>query len=151
MQTIPLGTGKCSSFGGPNDVAGVGAQEGLGCIEPTDLSSYWFHRLFLQGNAYNSGLGLARNLNPASLYCAMRWGYTSFDGRQGEILPHRTREEIRHAIFLVESDNGFCFVQAADWGPSTDTGRLIDLSPGALAALKVGTDDVVLVSAIFAF
>jgi hypothetical protein len=75
-QSIPLGAGTCSWFGGPNDT-GVGADEGLGLIEPDDLREWWFRHLFLSGDAFNKHLGLGRNLNPNVFYCAMRWAYGS--------------------------------------------------------------------------
>lgn len=145
MNTKLLGSGKCSFFGGPNDT-GVGVHENLSCIEPSDLSKEWFSRLF---SPINSSFGLARNLNPRALYCAMRWNYGSFDGKRGEILPELTREQIRYAMFYVQSDHGSCFVQAADFGPNWDTGRFIDLSPGVLPFLGVSTDDIVTVTAIW--
>jgi len=148
MQIIPLGSGKCSYFGGAADT-GVGPHEGLGLIEPTDLNDWWFRRIFVMGSGvWDSGKGLARNLDPNASYCAMRWAYGSFAGIYGEILHGYSREQVRRAIIVIEANGNRMFSQAADWGPNTDTGRLIDLSPGDCKRLGVVTDDVVTVSAI---
>jgi len=147
MKIIELGSGKCSYFGGPMD-SGVGAQEGLGLIEPSDLTEWWFRRLFAMPGSYDNGKGLARNLNPSAFYCAMRFGYGSFAGVAGEILPGYSRTQIQRMIFAVTANGNTKFVQAADWGPNTDTGRLIDLSPGVCKALCISTDDVVSVEAL---
>lgn len=147
MITIPLGSGKCSYFGGPMDT-GVGTQEGLSLIDSSDLTEWWFRRLFAMPGAYDNGKGLARNLNPSALYCAMRFDYGSFAGVRGEILVGVPREQVRRSIFVISVNGKRCFAQAADWGPNTDTGRLIDLSPGVCKAIGVGTDDIVTVDAL---
>lgn len=147
-QLIQLGSGKCSSFGGPNDT-GVGNQEGLSCIDNSDLQEWWFRRIFVEPDNWDNNKGLVRNLNPVAFYCAMRWGYGSFNGVQGEILQEFTRETIRRSLFIIEANAKKVYAQAADWGPNTDTGRLIDLSPGICHALGVSTDDKVSVSVLF--
>jgi hypothetical protein len=141
---IPLGVGKCSTFGGPSD-KGVGTTEGLSCVELSDLNEWWFSRCFYPRPP---GYGLACTLNPNTLYCAMRWGYSIFAGVQGEILQGYTREQVRRMIIKVTAGQNVCYVQGVDWGPNTDTGRLIDLSPGAASKLGVSTDDLVMVDAI---
>ena len=135
-------SGKCSSFGGAID-SGVGPKEGLGLIELSDLSEWWFSRLFNQDSIEN-GNGLARSLNTNAFYCAMRFAYTSLGGIQGEILPGYSREQIRRGLFTVCKVAGgpTIWVQAADWGPNLDTGRFIDCSPGVLNAIGAQTDDV---------
>lgn len=148
MNIIPLGSGKCSSFGGMAD-SRVGNLEGLSLIEGTDLNDWWFRRLFVIGaGAWDSSKGLAKNLNPDALYCAMRWGFASFGGVQGEVLSGYSREQVRRAIIIVEARGNRFYGQGADWGPNTDTGRLIDLSPGWCKRLGVSTDDIVTVSAL---
>ena len=132
-------TGKCSSFGGPDDM-GVGRQEGLGLIKQSDLNEWWFSRLFLDDVG---DFGLARSLNPKAFYCAMRFAYGSFGGVQGEILPGYSCDQIRRGLFVVTFNGKSIFVQAADWGPNLDTGRLIDCSPGVLNTLGAVTDSVV--------
>lgn len=137
-----LWTGKCSSFGGPDDM-GVGRQEGLGLIEQVDLKEWWFSRLFLDDSG---DFGLARSLNPSAFYCAMRFAYGSFGGVSGEIMPGFTREKIRRGLFIIFFQDKSVFAQAADWGPNLDTGRLIDCSPGVLAKIGATTDSEVDVS-----
>jgi hypothetical protein len=144
---IPLGSGKCSSFGGPHDT-GVGATEGLSCIDPGDLGEWWFRRLFVSPGMYDNRMGLARNLDPDALYCAMRWGYGEFSGIYGDVLKGFTRDQIRRGLILVTANGINVAMQAADWGPNPDTGRLIDMSPKALSLLKIGTDDIVSVQFI---
>lgn len=146
MTIIPLGSGRCSYFGGPSDT-GVGINEGLGLIEPPDLNEWWFRRLFLSSpGAWNSSKGLARNLNPNAFYLAMRFAYGSFEGIHGEILPGYSREQIRRGGFIVTGKTGSAPSQASDWGPNTDTGRFADLSPGLCKAIGVSTDDEVCIS-----
>ena len=148
MNIIPLGSGKCSYFGGASDL-GVSPQEGLSLIEPTDLNDWWFRRIFVTSpGVWDSGKGLARNLNPQASYCAMRWAYGSFEGIHGEILQGFTRDQIRRAIIVTEANGNRIFQQASDWGPNKNTDRLIDMSPGDCKRLGVQTDDVVTVSAI---
>jgi hypothetical protein len=145
VKVIPLGSGKCSEFGGPND-DGVGRLEPLSCVGLGDLSEDWFGRCF---GPISTGFGLARTLKPASFYCAMRWAYGTFEGQPGEILPGVSRSSVRRALLAVTNAEGkTIFVQAVDWGPNPDTDRLIDLSPGAMAALDLATNDLVSVDAI---
>lgn len=144
---LPLGSGKCSSFGGPLD-RGIGDTEGLSCIDNSDLDVWWFRRIFVSPGSWVNSKGLARNLDPNAFYCAMRWSYGSFGGVQGEILPGYTCDQIRGAVIAISANGNTVFAQPADWGPNTDTGRLIDLSPGILVKLGVETDSIVNVSAI---
>lgn len=144
-QIVPLGLGKCSDFGGPDD-EGVAPLEGLALVSLQDLNEWWFARCFLPPRPH---VGAARTLNPASFYCAMRWAYGDGDGLgNGEILPGVPASVIRRAVFSVSAGGRKIFVQAVDWGPNRHTGRLIDLSPGEVQALGVGTDDLVSVEAI---
>ncbi len=144
-QIISLGTGKCSFFGGPDD-EGVGQLEGLALVSIQDLTDWWFARCFLAPRPH---VGAARTLNPKAFYCAMRWGYGDGDGNGlGEILPNVPASIIRRCLFRVWFGQINVFVQAVDWGPNRNTGRLIDLSPGAVAALGCDTDDLVTVEAI---
>lgn len=145
MNIIPLGSGKCSYFGGAADTD-VGPSEGLGLIEQSDLSEWWFRRLFVSAVQWDNRMGLARNLNPNAYYCAMRFAYASFAGVQGEILPGYSREQIRRGLIFVTANGITIPMSPVDWGPNTDTGRLIDLSPGGCKALRVSTDAEVIVS-----
>jgi len=147
-RVIALGTGRCSDFGGPFD-GGVSPTEGLGLVEVDDLHDDWFARCFLTIDPdIKPPVGLARRLNPQALYCAMRWNFTGLDSKGG-VLFGFSREQIRRGIFRVLAANGrSVFVQAVDDGPNEHTGRLIDLSPEALAKLQIGTDDLVTVEFI---
>lgn len=147
MNVIPLGSGRVSSFGGPGDI-GVGDTEGLSCIDNNDLNDWWFRRIFVSPGSWVNSKGLARNLDPNAFYCAMRWAYGSFDDVQGDILTGYARNQVRRAIIIIEANNKTIYAQAADWGPNTDTGRFIDLSPVILTKLGVETNDAVTVSAL---
>ncbi len=140
-MSFPM-TGTCSTFGGPDDT-GVGATEGLSCIDVSDLGSWWFRRIFLSPGSYNNALGLARNLDPNAFYCAMRWNYGSFNGVAGEVGVGLTRAQIRASLIRLSANGKVVFLQPADWGPNPDTGRIIDCSPAGLAALNCQTDDTV--------
>jgi hypothetical protein len=146
VQVICLGTGKCSDFGGPDD-QGVEQLEGLALVSIADLTEQWFARNFYPPRPH---IGLARSLNPNALYCAMQFAYGDGDdsGKPGPILPGVTHEQLQRAIFAVSAGGKTIFVQAVDWGPDRRTGRLIDLSPGAMRALDLATDDIVSVEAI---
>lgn len=133
-------TGKISYFGGPDD-SGVGPAEGLALLELSDLTSWRYRHLFLAPSMWDNGKGLARNLNPNALYCAMRWNEVGVD--------HSTA---RNAMVKVIASSGVhIWVQPCDYGPGDgkvvdgqqdqDTGRLIDLSPGAVKSLGLQTDD----------
>jgi hypothetical protein len=146
VKLIPLGSGPCSCFGGPND-AGVGAQEGLALVSLTDIGDAWFARLF---GPINPRLGAARNLNPKAFYCAMAWAYGDGDGmgKPGSVLPGYSRDAIRRMIIAVQANGLTTFLQPADWGPDRRTGRLIDSSPAGLAAIRANTDDIVSCTAL---
>lgn len=115
--------GKISSFGGPRD-SGVRPLEGLALYSRTDRDPY---KLFLPG-----GMGMARGLNPKALYCAMRWDYL----RQGA--PAKLRGSIVRVTNPKTAE--IVYLRPVDWGPHERTGRIIDVSPEALAQLRVSTD-----------
>lgn len=145
VQVIPLGTGKCSTFGGPND-EGVSLSEPLALVNFFDLMDPWFARNFLPPRPH---IGMARSLNPKAFYCAMRFAYgTDPEGNRGEILPGFTRDQVRRLVIAVSAKGKTVFLQPLDWGPNRETGRLIDLSPQALVVLDLNTDDPVDVAAI---
>ena len=130
--------GKCSYFGGKDDT-GVGEREGLALIENSDLDHWRYRHLFVSAVNWDNSKGLARNLNPNALYCAMRWSELGLD-----------RSAARNAMVKVSFGSAFVWCQPCDYGPgdgkpvdgqdTRDTGRVIDLSPGALSALGVKTD-----------
>lgn len=122
-------TGKCSTFGGPRDT-GVFASEGLALIEPPDLNEWWFRYLFLRET--DPTAGLARNLDPDTYYCAMRWEY-----------PNQPRSMLRFSFVRVSVGGRHVYCRPVDWGPNSLIDRIIDLSPGAARRLQVKTDDIV--------
>lgn len=127
MKIQPI-IGKCSTFGGPDDT-GVSVKEGLALLGVGDWMRPYWRALFL--NEYNHSLGMARNLNPASFYCAMRWNYRT-----------TAISVLRQSIVRVVSESGnVVWLRPVDYGPNLRTQRIIDLSPGAAAALGVKTDD----------
>ncbi len=125
-------TGTCSTFGGPHDT-GVSLREGLALYEYKDAINSPLTHLFIQ--PLDPKWGLARQLNPWALYCAMRWNYSII-----------SRDVLRRAEVRVKAlSDAMVVCRAVDWGPNANTGRIIDLSPGAAKDLGVSTDDVVTV------
>lgn len=133
MNQLASFTGRCSVFGGPNDTD-VSRTEGLALVEPGDLKNPNFAGLFLSTQPAGT-TGLARRLDPAQLYIAMRWDYT------------KTPRPYLRKICVMVSANGktITTVRPVDWGPNIDTGRIADLSPAVASALDLNTDDVVTV------
>jgi N-acetylmuramoyl-L-alanine amidase len=124
-------TGKCSWFGGPNDM-GVTPDEGLAFIFSVDQAP----QLFLDKQPPGT-TGLARRLDPETFYIACRWNYDK-----------TSKEDLLNLMVVVEAPKTGkrCLAYPADWGPNENTGRLADLSPGLMEALGIGTDDEVTVS-----
>jgi N-acetylmuramoyl-L-alanine amidase len=120
--------GKVSHFGGPLD-SGVSASEGLAFIYDVDTAPHLFLSYQPQGTT-----GLARRLNPAVPYIACRWDYD-------ETPPPVLLEEM--ALVTAPKTGRSIKVYPADWGPHEDTGRVADISPGAMEALGITTDDEV--------
>jgi N-acetylmuramoyl-L-alanine amidase len=120
--------GKVSWFGGPND-DGVAPDEGLAFIYDVDTAPHLFLSYQPQGTT-----GLARRLNPQAYYIATRWDY-------GETPPPVLLEEM--ALVTAPKTGRSIKVYPADWGPHEDTGRVADISPGAMEALGIQTDDEV--------
>jgi N-acetylmuramoyl-L-alanine amidase len=125
--------GKVSWFGGPEDT-GVSPSEGL-ALEAEGVNPIDKPELFLDESPPGT-TGNARRLDPAALYCALRWDYDQFpkDQLAGDEValirsPKTGRSTIAHPV---------------DWGPHTDTGRTVDASPAVLQALGgLQTDDEV--------
>lgn len=128
-------TGKMSTFGGPDD-HGMGVNEGLALFGLPDLHDPRYADLFLPAPPPGT-TGLGRRLNPARYYLACRWDY----GQTPQAF-------LRNAVaLLVNPQNGRSVsARPVDWGPSPDTHRVADLSPGAAAALGLNTDDFVSVT-----
>jgi len=121
-------SGKCSWFGGPNDM-GVSPSEGLAFIYELDDAPH----LFLPSQPSGT-TGLARRLDPAKLYIACRWDYNV-----------TSKDDLLNIKVLVRSPKtGKEFLaEPADWGPHQNTNRIADLSPGLMDALGITTDDTV--------
>jgi N-acetylmuramoyl-L-alanine amidase len=121
-------TGKVSHFGGPLD-QGVGPDEPLAWITAVEQKPEIFLSYQPEGTT-----GLARRLNPASLYLATRWDYS-------ETPPPVLLEEMALVTAPKTGRSVKCY--PADWGPHEDTGRVADISPGAMELLGITTDDIV--------
>jgi hypothetical protein len=82
----------------------------------------------------------ARNLNPKSFYCAMRWEYR---------IEHMSPEEAKRwwankKIVVTNAANGnTVVVRAVDYGPHESSGLAISVSPAALTALGAEVGDEV--------
>jgi len=120
-------TGKCSWFGGPNDM-GVAPDEGLAFIYKYEERP----DLFLAKQPPGTS-GLARRLDPDVFYVACRWDYA-----------RTPKTMLASKVFALVSFQDKSFnAYPADWGPHGQTGRVADLSPGLMAMLGAKTDDVV--------
>jgi N-acetylmuramoyl-L-alanine amidase len=120
--------GKVSWFGGPDDT-GVSADEGLAFIHDVSEQPYLFLPQQPPGTT-----GLARRLNPDKMYIACRWDYDQFP--KSSLLQHTA-----HVMSVKTGKAIQCL--PADWGPHESTDRVADLSPAALTALGLETDDEV--------
>lgn len=80
----------------------------------------------------------ARNLNPNDFYCAFRWNYKKYP-----------KNYLKKCLIKIEcKKNGqvkTVTVKPKDYGPHPRTGRIIDVSPGAMKKLGIKTDDTVTV------
>jgi N-acetylmuramoyl-L-alanine amidase len=126
--------GKCSWFGGPDDT-GVAPDEGLAFIAEVSQAPQLFLSYQPEGTT-----GLARRLNPQAHYIACRWDYD-------ETPAFMLLEEMAMVTASKTGKSLKCY--PADWGPNENTGRVADLSPGALEILGIQTDDEV--SVVFPF
>jgi len=124
--------GKCSWFGGPEDM-GVSPSEGL-ALENEGVNPDDKPHLFLPDNPPGT-TGTARQLNPESNYLAMRWDYQQFP---------KTKLAGKNVarVFNPRTGKGVT-AHPADWGPAAETGRCCDLSPGIMQRLGLQTDDEV--------
>lgn len=125
--------GKCSWFGGPQDT-GVAPDESLAFLyEVADAP-----HLFLPQQPPNT-TGLARRLDPAVNYFAARFDYDN---------PETSKDALRvqlSALLYAPKTKRYVMAYPADWGPHEDTGRQSDISPGAMTALGIETDDELVV------
>lgn len=124
-------TGRCSTFGGPEDT-GVQPDEDLAFFEvEADIAKA--PHLFLPYQPQGT-TGLARRLNPHVHYIACRWDYDE-----------TPRSMLLEEVAIVRARKTGIALTAfpADWGPNETTGRVVDLSPGLMQDLGIGTDDEV--------
>ncbi|MEG3436678.1 peptidoglycan-binding domain-containing protein [Pannus brasiliensis CCIBt3594] len=144
---IPETEGKTSSFGGPDDTgdrrygqARVNADTaGELYARYPDLVEMGVFRERPDGTPYRDPLptvtgsggtgtaGISWLLNPNSFYCALRTTSPQPDVRKARV-----------AFFF---GGKACVTLCTDFGPSVDTGRNSDLSPGTLNALGAATDN----------
>lgn len=128
-------TGKMSTFGGPDD-HGMSPSEGLALFEPVDLKDPRYSYLFLSAPPPGTS-GLGRRLDPTKYYLACRWDYSQ--------TPRAVLRDSLATVFNPQN-GGSVSARPVDWGPSPDTQRVADLSPGVAGALGLNTDDFVTVS-----
>lgn len=125
--------GKCSWFGGPQDM-GVSPSEGLAFLYQVSDAPYLFLPQQPPGTT-----GLARRLNPATHYVACRWDYNNL---------LTSKEALRtqlSALLYAPKTKKYLLAYPADWGPNEDTDRAADISDGAMRALGITTDDQLVV------
>jgi len=133
-QALFTTTGKCSWFGGPNDLTGVSASEGLAFFSSVTNEN---QHLFLPNQPANS-TGLARRLNPWVHYIACRWNY--------QTTPKAMLAACEDVALVRATKTGREMTAfPADWGPNEKTGRVADLSESLMEDLGITTDDEVTV------
>lgn len=122
-------SGKCSVFGGKYD-DGMKNDTGLSLYEPKEADK----RADLFDKATNDEPLQAtwKRLRITSYYCAYRFDV------------HRPRWRNQETLVRITNPKTLRHVMAhlVDWGPSEDTGRVIDVSPAVASALEIETDDV---------
>jgi len=137
-------SGKVSHFGGPADISGVSASEGLAFIYTTeDKPVLFLSHQPIDPETGEVTTGLARRLNPAQPYVACRWPYNSETKA-------KWREVLLKEMALVYAPKTGKSIKCypADWGPHEEKtgGRVADISPSALEYLEIETDDDVVVT-----
>lgn len=144
--------GKVSSFGGPDDsgdriygqayIPGAASPAALAKKYPTLMAMGVLRPEIAQIEEYSMTTdwkGREKRadtswcLNPESYYCAMRWLKSGGSAWSGSDNPRLLvwNERTEKAVVVLRTD----------WGPHIRTGRVIDLSPGAMGALDLRTDD----------
>lgn len=121
-------SGRCSWFGGPLD-RGVAPDEGLALISSYEQAPH----LFLEKQPIGT-TGLARRLNPNASFIACRWDYDEM-----------SKQDIVKTFAMVRArkTNHVIIAFPVDWGPHESTGRVADISLGAMRRLGIMTDDEV--------
>lgn len=122
--------GPVSWFGGPTDM-GVAPDEGLAFIFDVATAPHLFLAVQPEGTT-----GLARRLNSAVPFIALRWDYDEF--------PKAMLASMDYVALVRSPDTNRQFLAwPADWGPHADTERVADISLGLMEYLGIVTDDEV--------
>ena len=118
--------GKCSEFGGPAD-SGMTASEGLAFLfKQSDKPA-----VFMPGKVLSSP-ALGHDLNVETHYIACRWDYNKTP---------KTMLAGDQVALVRNAETGLALTaMPADWGPHSDTDRIIDLSPSLMRDLQLTTD-----------
>lgn len=125
-------SGPCSSFGGIGD-KGMSKDSGLALYEPWEANLR--PDIFLPEDPQNPLQPTWQRLRVDFPYLAMRFSH-ALSRHALQLIPWKLENpKTKHFItgFLV------------DWGPSSSTGRVVDVSPGIMSVLNLKTDDVVVV------
>lgn len=144
--------GKVSSFGGPDDsgdriygqayIPGASSPIALAEKHPTlmamgilrkEIAGIEEYPMTTDWKGRHKRADTSWCLNPDSFYCAMRWGKSGGSAWSGASNPR--------VLVWNERTGKAVVVLRTDWGPHIRTGRVIDLSPGAMSALELRTDD----------
>ena len=121
--------GKMSTFGGLLD-KGMSDSEGLALYEHHEANKR--PDLFKPIIKGYEKIPVWKRLKVDSMYCAIR-----FD-------PKILRYDLQTTpVKIVNAEGQFVMANLVDWGPHRKTDRVIDVSPGVEAALRLKTDDVV--------
>lgn len=123
-------SGKVSCFGGASD-EGMKFDSGLAAYEPKEADLR--PDIFCDDDKFNPGIPTWKRLRITSMYCALRYNHS---------VPRKVLQMMPIKI-VNPLDNKFVMAWTVDLGPHIDTKRLIDVSPGVMAALSLSTDDTV--------
>ena len=119
--------GKVSWFGGPDDT----------WTTPTETGAITGELLRELNDPTNPTAEDLQTHPEDYYYCAMRWSYT----------PNGTWFWKDARVLVMNPATGSAAVlRPLDWGPNLSTGRVLDVSPQAMADLWLTTDDEALVS-----
>lgn len=123
-------SGKLSSFGGSDD-KGMALDSGLSLYEAKEADLR--PDLFCDDDKFNPGIPTWKRLRINSMYCALRYNHS---------IPRKVLQTTPVKI-INPLDNKFVMAWICDWGPAARLQRLVDASPGVLAALSLETDNLV--------
>jgi hypothetical protein len=119
--------GRVSHFGGPSDTG----------VTSTETGAITGERLRSLNSPENASRATINSRPQDFYYIAMRWDYT----------PHGRAFWQSARILVVNPANGVQVVlRPVDWGPNTNTARILDISPQALRDLGASTDANLLVA-----